>query len=211
MSAFAIPTLVDAAIDQMLSLDRHFELNLWPPHSIADRRHDIGLMASHDLVALTTELLSASNVVLFEFVIRMEQFDPTGEVHWPVLDRARVANGRLLVQRHGNKEAAYRDKLRLSWSAAASLDREPGDACVAGDGGGLFHLGQAHRRHLVVTQAGPRFAFADFADSTGPAAQVFLLQQWAAEPRLTFHVGQRLTALCVATKKGLQARAIRAD
>ena len=210
MTAFAVPTVVDAAIDQMLALDRHFELNLWPPHSIADRRHDIGLMAAHDLVALTTELLSASNVVLFEFVIRTDQFDPNGDIHWPVLERARVASGRFLVQRHGNKEAAYRDQLRLNWSTAASFDREPGDACAAGDAGGQFHLGQAHRRRLTVTQAGPRFAFADFTDSTGPAAHVFLLPQWAAEPGLSFHVGQRITALVLTTSKGLQGRAIRA-
>src|SRR5947209_8693908 len=181
MSAFWNPTLVDVAIDKMLELDHHFELNLWPTDSIADRRHDIGVMVAHGaIVSLTTELLCAENVVVFAYSIPFEGTDNPrvdGEVHWPLIDRARVVGGRLLVRRHGNKEAAYRDQLRLPWSPAASLQHQAGDTCAAGASGGSFHLGQAHRRRLIVTQAGPRFAFADFADEGACRAHVFLLQK----------------------------------
>lgn len=211
MSTICIPTPVDSAIDRMLALDRHFELNLWPAHSIANRRHDIGLMADHgDLAGLVTELLDPANTVLFEYEIPCDGSGQPllhGEVNWPLIERARVARGRLLVKRRGN-DAAYRDQLQLNWSTAANYQREAGDACAAGDGG-IFHLGQGHRRQLIVTQAGPRFAFANFADEGACRTHVFLLPQFA-ESGLPFHVGQRLTAVVLAVpSKGLQARAIR--
>jgi len=206
MPVICTPTFVDAAIDAMVLFDRHFKLNLWPVDSTDDRRHDIRVMAAHsDLRGLSTELLDANSVVVGEFCIRFDRTDlllPLDEDHWPLLDC--VARGRFLVQRYGN-ESPYRDLLRLRWGPAATLPREEGDSC------GSFYLGQSQRHRLIVTQSGPRFSFGDFTDEGAGRPHVFLLPEHADPVLLPFHLGQRLNAAVVLTRKGLQGRAIRSD
>lgn len=187
-------TPVDIAIDRMLELDRHYDLKLWPPDALADRRHDITVMwQQSDLACLATEVHSRDGLVLFDYRIC---FDSTnlphgnGKADWPLLDMTQVAGGRVLVVRH-SKEPAYRHLLRLNWSPATALAREP------------------HRHRLVVTQSGPLFAFAKLAHQPACDTHVFLLRKFA-EAGLNFHAGQRLTAEVVVTPKGLQGRDIRA-
>jgi hypothetical protein len=200
-------SVVEQAVAQMVELDRFYNLNLWPGTRAADCTHDLGVMlAMGDLESISTELLGHDGSVLLVHQIAFgAAASAAREKVVPVIDRRQVAGGRFLVNRR-SVSPSFAHLLRLRWETAQALPRAASDRVASSRGHGEFHVGQSHRRRLVVRQAGARgFAFAEDAEL---GATVYL-HAGDAPAGWAFQPGQRLTAVVVSTQRGLQGRAIR--
>ena len=86
----------------------------------------------------------------------------------PLLDRRLVKNKRLIVQRNG-REARYKHLLKMNWGSVARLQKSAGSTYASehatsitkGRQTAAFHVSDAARHQLVVTQIGTKgFLFA---------------------------------------------------
>jgi len=160
--------------------------------------------------------------VLFEFKVTFSgvasagrSMDSAKGVEVPLLDRRLVADRRLIVQRH-QQEGRYKHLLKMNWGPAATLQKSAGSTYASehaasitkGRQAARFHVSDAARHQLVVTQIGTRgFFFAKDLDLDRDG--VFVLAKHLP-PAFDVRVGARFTALVIATPRGLQARSMKA-
>lgn len=189
--------------------------------SIDDLKADLATMlANDDLRSVRLELLDGNSKVLFEFRVTFRgdasdrrSVDSAKGVEVPLLDRRLVKERRLIIQQNG-KEARYKSELRINWGPAATLPKSVGTvyesehaaSITRGRHTARFHVSDAARHQLVVTQTGTRgFLFAKDLDLNREG--VFVLAKHLPQGFDT-RVGVRFTALVIATPRGLQARSI---
>lgn len=189
----------------------------------AATKQDLTIMHIYDdLRSITVELIDRDDQVFVAFKWRLDagghsftRTDSAGSVELPVLDRRRIAKHRFLIQQDG-REAQYRHLLKLNWAPASAIPRAAGTSFESEHNGritggrtkGEFFVGDAARHELLVEQIGNRgFAFA--RDLTIKADGVFLHARFAP-PGMQFWIGQRLSAIIIQSRKGLQARSIQA-
>ena len=207
------------AVAQMEFLCRSYGMSVVDGSTIDDLKADLATMvANADLGSLRLELLGSDNRVLFEFKVAFTNASRAGRaidsakgVEVPLLDRRLVTGRRLIVERNGH-ESRYKHLLKINWGPAETFQKSAGSgytsehttAITGGRQAATFHVGDAARHQLVVTQTGTRpFFFAK--DLTLDRDGVFVLTKHlpsGVEPR----VGLKLTALVIATPRGLQAR-----
>lgn len=186
-----------------------------------DLKADLATMlASADLDSVRLELLGSNKRVLFEFKVTFRDAAGAGRfvdsakgIEVPLLDRRLVKDKRLVVQRNG-QEFRYKHLLKMNWGSAARLEKSAGSSYASehaasitkGRHAAAFHVSNAARHELVVTQIGTRgFFFAK--DLNLDRDGVFVL---AKHLPVAFEVriGAKFTALVIATPRGLQARSI---
>lgn len=212
---------VEKILRQVDFICRSLDHTLWTDtHPVSHVAHDVVLMRSHDdLHAVRLQLLS-DRATVAEFVWRFvddggrpQVFDTAGGIELPLIASRSVTSLRFQVK-NLDQGHRYRDHLWLRWPALEDLNEPIGSRfhsehaarITGGRQTGTFFVNAAARHRLQITNVGNRgFAFArdlDFKDQN-----VFLLQRFA-KPGVVFQPGGILTAIVVATPKGLQARDI---
>ena len=191
--------------------------------SIDDLKADLATMlVNDDLRSVRLELLGSNNKVLFEFKVTFRSgasggrsVDSAKGVEVPLLDRRLVKERRLIIQQNG-KEARYKSQLKINWGPAATLpksvgtvyDSEHAASITKGRQAAKFHVSDAARHRLVVTQVGTLgFFFARDLDLDRDG--IFVLKKHLP-PTFEIRIGARFTALVIATPRGLQARSVQA-
>jgi hypothetical protein len=216
---------ISKACRQLDFLDKSYNLTLWTGSEHRTRyEHDLRLMRHFgDLERVTLQLIDKAGKVCGEFSVifarkgqRSAQAKvDSGGIECPVIDRAAVAGKRIIIDRRGN-DAAYRAHLKLNWSQAEKLDQRAGDTYASehaaritgGRQAGEFFVAAGNRHSLIVTHAVPNGPYCFARDLTMNRDGIFLLRKHAGQD-VPFEVGAKLTAVIVATPKGLQARAVR--
>ena len=216
---------ISKAVRQLTFLDRAYNLAIWSSDDYcASFTHDLELMrAADDLASVTLQLIDRAGAVCGEYRIAFGQGGSrtahtkvdSGGIEMPVIDRSTVTGKRVIVDRRGNDQG-YRSHLKLNWSPAPKLEQRAGDSYASehaaritgGRETGAFFVAASARHNLVITNATPKGTYAFAKDLDMNRDGIFLLRQHA--PNVPFQIGARLTAVIVATPKGLQARAARA-
>jgi hypothetical protein len=210
------------AVSQIAFICKSYDMSV-VDGTIDDIKADLATMlANADLDSVRLELLGSNNKVLFEFKVTFSglasacrSVDSAKGVEVPLLDRRLVKDRRLIVQRNG-REALYRDSLKMSWGSVPRLQKSAGTTFASehtasitrGRQDAAFHVSDAARHQLVVTQTGTKgFFFAK--DLNLDREGVFVLSKHLP-PTFVVGVGARFTALVIATPRGLQARSIKA-
>jgi hypothetical protein len=225
MPSDAIRLEISKVKAQVQFIDRAFGLGIWrSKEDWLKWAHDLEVMREFDdLSGFALELLDATQRVLFCFRIdfgkqnrRAHLVDSGSGIELPMLDRAMVHSHRLIAH-HNGKMDRYRHLLALRWSDAETLPRASGSSyeseharkITGGRQSGNFFVGNEARRLLMVTQSGHLdYVFAK-ALGQPEVPNVFIHRRWV-QSRVTLQPGARLSALLVATPRGVQARDVRA-
>jgi hypothetical protein len=133
-----------------------------------------------------------------------------------MIDRTLIRSHRLIVHQKGRMDS-YRHLLALRWSDAETLQRTNGSSyeseharkITGGRQNGNFFVSNQARRLLMVTQSGNLdYVFAKTLDSP-EVPNVFIHRKWV-QSGVLLQPGSRVSALLIATPRGVQARGVRA-
>ena len=216
---------VSKALRQLKFADVNYGLGVWSDTTYTAWLHDPEWMrAGNDLKRVTLQLLAHDGSVYTEFLIEFEakgarldrKVADSGGIELPVIDRKRIGGARVIVTNNNDADQAYRSRLRMNWSAAASLVKQAGDVyrsdhatrITGGRQTGSFHVARDARHRLVITNSTPGGPYCFARDLSLNQDGIFILRKHA--PGVRLEAGIQITGILVQTPKGLQAREVRA-